>query len=308
MNRLRVAVIGVGHLGRFHAAKYSGMKEVDLVGVVDIDSSRAKAAASEFNTNAFTDYRDVLDLVDAVSIAVPTSVHRDVAVPCLKKKVAVLLEKPMASNLEEAKEIISAAHEGGSTLQVGHLERFNPVIMELSGRIKRPMFIEAHRISPFTNRGIDVDVILDLMIHDIDIILTFVKSDIASVEVVGVPVLTDKIDIANARIRFSSGCIANITASRVSADVMRKIRVFQPDSYVSIDYAKKAVDIYTMSQDKKILHNYKEINDPDALETEIASFVHAVLSGERPVVDGMAGLKAMQVVKLLKDSITIPRV
>ena len=308
MNRLRVAVIGVGHLGRFHAAKYSGMKEVDLVGVVDIDSSRAKAAAAEFNTNAFTDYRDVLDLVDAVSIAVPTSVHRDVAVPCLKKKVAVLLEKPMASNLEEAKEIISAAHEGGSTLQVGHLERFNPVIMELSGRIKRPMFIEAHRISPFTNRGIDVDVILDLMIHDIDIILTFVKSDIASVEVVGVPVLTDKIDIANARIRFSSGCIANITASRVSADVMRKIRVFQPDSYVSIDYAKKAVDIYTMSQDKKILHNYKEINDPDALETEIASFVHAVLSGERPVVDGMAGLKAMQVVKLLKDSITIPRV
>lgn len=308
MNRLRVAVIGVGHLGRFHAAKYSGMKEVDLVGVVDIDSSRAKAAAAEFNTNAFTDYRDVLDLVDAVSIAVPTSVHRDVAVPCLKKKVAVLLEKPMASNLEEAKEIISAADEGGSTLQVGHLERFNPVIMELSGSIKRPMFIEAHRISPFTNRGIDVDVILDLMIHDIDIILTFVKSDIASVEVVGVPVLTDKIDIANARIRFSSGCIANITASRVSADVMRKIRVFQPDSYVSIDYAKKAVDIYTMSQDKEILHNYKEINDPDALETEIASFVHAVLSGERPVVDGMAGLKAMQVVKLLKDSITIPRV
>ncbi len=308
MSRLRIAVIGVGHLGRFHAAKYAGMKDVDLVGVVDIDESRAKDAAAEFNTRAFTDYRDVLDRVDAVSIAVPTSLHRDVAIPFLKRRVAVLLEKPMASSLEEARDIISAAEQGEATLQVGHLERFNPVIMDLSGSIKRPMFIEAHRISPFTNRGIDVDVILDLMIHDIDIILTFVKSDIASVEVVGVPVLTDKIDIANARIRFESGCIANITASRVSAEVMRKIRVFQPDSYVSIDYAKKAVDTYTMTQDKKILHNYKEINDPDALETEIASFVRAVANNEKPVVDGMAGLQAMQVVNLLKDSITIPRV
>ena len=305
---IKVAVIGVGYLGRFHTEKYSHMDDVDLVGVVDINEKRSIEIANEFGTRPYSDYRDIIDVVDAVSIAVPTSAHRDVARPFLERGIAVLLEKPMASDLNEAKDILSSANRGSALLQVGHLERFNPVILKLSKSIDRPMFIEAHRISPFTSRGGDVDVILDLMIHDIDIILSVVDSEISSVEVVGVPVLTKRIDIASARIHFASGCIANITASRVSADIMRKIRIFQPDSYVSIDYAKKSVDIYKMDSDKHIVHNYLKISEPDALEAEIKSFVNAVINNKKPDVDGMAGVRAMQVVQMLKDNIIVPRV
>lgn len=306
MKRVKVAVVGVGYLGGFHAEKYAAMSDVDLIGVVDIDEERLSQIAQSVGSKPYNDYREILDRVDAVSIAVPTTLHSRIAIPFLEKGIAVLLEKPMTSNLDEAYEIIDAAKRGKGILQIGHLERFNPAIIALAGSIKRPMFIEVHRISPFRKRSTDVDVILDLMIHDIDIILSLVDSKIASVEAVGVPVLTDQVDIANARVRFESGCIANITASRVSLDVMRKIRIFQPDSYISIDYAKKAVDIYRLSSKKQIVHENTKISDTDALEAEIRAFVDAVRFNKTPVVDGIAGLTSIEVVDLIKKNMIVP--
>ncbi|MCD6570785.1 MAG: Gfo/Idh/MocA family oxidoreductase [Deltaproteobacteria bacterium] len=306
MKRLKVAVVGVGYLGEFHAKKYAALPDADLIGVVDINKKRCLKIAREVGCLPYTDYREILDAVDAVSIAVPTTLHGEIAIPFLEKGVAVLLEKPMTTSLDEAYDVISAAEAGRGLLQIGHLERFNPAILALFGSIKRPMFIEAHRISPFKKRSADVDVILDLMIHDIDIILSLVGSKIVSIEAVGVPVLTEQIDIANARLRFESGCIANITASRVSVDTMRKIRIFQPDSYISIDYAKKAVDIYKLSDDKQIVHENVKISDTDALEAEVRAFVDAVRFNKRPVVDGIAGLSSIKVANLIKENMIVP--
>ncbi|MBN1636183.1 MAG: Gfo/Idh/MocA family oxidoreductase [Deltaproteobacteria bacterium] len=306
MRTLKVAVVGVGYLGRIHALKYASMPQVDLIGLVDIDLNRAREIAQELDSTAYTDYRHIIDKVDAVSIAVPTTIHDEIAIPFLEQGVAVLLEKPMSASVEQSRKIIEAARKGNALLQIGHLERFNPALVNLAERITKPMFIEVHRISPFRERGTDVDVILDLMIHDIDIILSLVKSEIASLEAVGIPVLTESIDIANARIRFDSGCIANVTASRVSAEVMRKIRIFQPDSYISIDYAKSAVDIFTLGENKQILHTNLTISDSDALQAEIDSFLNALRTNTDPVVDGAAGLKAIEVTTLIKDSMIIP--
>ncbi len=307
MKRVKVAVVGVGYLGGFHAKKYAAMSDVDLIGVVDIDKKRVLQIAQDVGSKPYIDYREILDRVDAVSIAVPTTLHSSIAIPFLEKGIAILLEKPMTSSLDEGRRIIAAAKRGKGILQIGHLERFNPAIIALAGSIKRPMFIEVHRISPFRKRSTDVDVILDLMIHDIDIILSLVNSEIASVEAVGVPVLTDQVDIANARLRFESGCIANITASRVSLDVMRKIRIFQPDSYISIDYAKKAVDIYKLSSKKQIVHKNTKISDTDALEAEIRAFVDAVRFNKTPVVDGIAGLTSIEVADLIKKNMIVPK-
>lgn len=306
MKKLKVAVVGVGYLGRFHAQKYASLVDVDLVGVVDIDKARAEHVAHEAETAAYTSIGDIPDALDAVSIAVPTSSHAETAIPLLKKGVAVLLEKPIASSLDEARSIIRAAQAGGATLQIGHLERFNPALLELRDSITNPMFIEAHRISPFKTRGTDVDVILDIMIHDIDIILSLVNSPVTSLEAVGVPVLTDSADIANARLRFGTGCIANITASRVSADVMRKIRIFQPDSYISIDFAKSSVDIYKLSEYKEISHRHLAMSESDALASEIRSFVDAARHKSTVVVDGTAGLKALEMAYAIKQALIIP--
>ncbi len=306
MKRIRVAVIGVGYLGRFHAQKYAGLETVDLVGVVDIDARRAQAVAYEVGCPAFSRIEEIREGLDAVSVAVPTSVHAEVAIPLLEQGIAVLLEKPMSASIEEGRRIIAAARSGGAVLQVGHLERFNPALLSLKDRIDRPMFIEAHRISPFRERGIDVDVLLDLMIHDIDIILSLVNSPITSVEAVGVPVLTQEVDIANARLRFESGCIANVTASRVSADTMRKIRIFQPDAYISIDYAKRAVDVYTLGEGREILHDHLSISEADALQAEVHAFVEALRGKLSVVVDGEAGLRALEVAYRIKDAMIIP--
>jgi predicted dehydrogenase len=219
----------------------------------------------------------------------------------------VLLEKPIASTTGEAASIIEAAERGGTILQIGHLERFNPALLELKDSIRDPMFIEAHRISPFKARGTDVDVILDIMIHDLDIILDLVGSPVESMEAVGVPVLTDSVDIANARLRFASGCIANITASRVSADVMRKIRLFQKDSYISLDFAKAKADVYTLSETRQIRHKHLAISESDALASEIRSFVDAVMHGGSVIVDGTAGLKALEMAYAIKDSLIVPK-
>ncbi len=304
--KIKAAVIGVGYLGRFHAQKYAAMDDVELIAVADIDPDRAKEIALETGTSAVTDFSEIIEKVDAVSIVVPTSLHCKVAIPFLLKGKAVLLEKPMSATIEESQAIINAAKQGGALMQIGHLERFNPAFANLKDSITKPMFIEVHRISTFKERGTDVDVILDLMIHDIDIILSLVRSDIISVEAVGVPVLTNTIDIANARLRFESGCIANITASRISADVMRKIRIFQPDAYISIDFAKNAVDIFTLSEDKKIGHKRLEMSESDALKSEIRSFIDAVKGISEVVVDGTAGLNAIKVAHMIKQNMILP--
>jgi predicted dehydrogenase len=307
MSTIRAAVIGTGYLGRFHAMKYAAMEDVELVGVVDIDPARAGEIAREVGTEPFTNCGDLPGGIDAVSIAVPTTAHAEVAIPFLRRGVAVLLEKPISARLDEARAIIEAADQGRATLQIGHLERFNPALLKLADSIRKPMFIEAHRISPFKARGTDVDVVTDLMIHDIDIILSLVDSPIESLEAVGVPVLTDRVDIANARIRFASGCIANLTASRVSADTMRKIRMFQSNAYISIDFAKAAVDVYTLDENRRIGHRHLAMSESDALAAEIRAFVDAAKGLSEVKVDGIAGLRAIETALAIKDSMTIPK-
>jgi len=306
MKRIRAAVIGVGYLGRFHAQKYSQMDDVELLGVVDTDMERAENIAEETGTKAYPDIASIPGDLDAVSIAAPTTLHASISIPLLERGIAVLVEKPMASTIKEAESIIKASEKGKAILQAGHLERFNPALTKLRDDIKKPMFIEAHRISPFKQRGADVDVILDIMIHDIDIILNLVDSPLKSLEAVGVPVLTQSADIANARLRFESGCIANITASRVSADTMRKIRIFQKDSYISIDFAKASVDIHSLTSDRQITHNNLKMSETDALASEIRSFIDAVKNNTGVVVDGIAGLKAIETAYRIKDAMILP--
>jgi predicted dehydrogenase len=306
VSKVRTAVIGVGYLGRFHAMKYAAMDDVEFLGVVDVNGQRANEVAREVGSQAYTDCDCLLDELDAVSVAVPTSAHAEVSIPLLERGIAVLLEKPISAHLDDARSIIEAAAKGGAKLQIGHLERFNPALVRLSDDIRHPMFIEAHRISPFKERGTDVDVIMDLMIHDIDIILSLVPSRVSSVEAVGVPILTDSVDIANARIRFETGCIANITASRVSADTMRKIRIFQSNSYISIDFAKASVDVFNLEESKQIKHTHLAMSESDALAAEIRSFIDAV-KGVSPIkVDGAAGYRAIEVAHIIKDSLIVP--
>jgi predicted dehydrogenase len=306
VSRVRAAVIGVGYLGRFHAQKYAAMEDVELLGVVDTDRARAEAVAAEVGTRGYASVDELPAGLEAASVAVPTTAHASVSIPLLKQGIAVLVEKPISASLDEARAIISAATAGNAKLQVGHLERFNPALVSLSGEIRNPVFIEAHRISPFKPRGTDVDAVLDIMIHDIDIILSLVPSKVSSIEAVGVPVLTDSVDIANARIRFESGCIANITASRVSADTMRKIRIFQSNSYISIDFAKASVDVFHLDENRQIQHNRLVMSESDALAAEIRSFVDAA-KGISPVkVDGEAAFSALQVAYTIKESMIIP--
>ncbi len=306
MKPLRVAVFGVGYLGRFHAQKYSAMEDVDLVGVVDSDGDRAREVARELGTRSYTSMDPIMDLIDAASVAVPTTFHASVAAPLLGRGIAVLVEKPLASTIEDARRIIEAAESSGAALQVGHLERFNPALVSLKDSISEPMFIEAHRISPFRARGTDVDVILDIMIHDLDIILELVGSPVESIEAVGVNVLTDTVDIANARLRFKSGCIANITSSRISADVMRKIRIFQKNAYISLDFAKASADVYTLDALRRIAHRRLVMSESDALSSEIRAFVDAVRTGEPVPVDGKAGLRALEAAFAVKNALVVP--
>ncbi|HEY6361718.1 MAG TPA: Gfo/Idh/MocA family oxidoreductase, partial [Vicinamibacterales bacterium] len=242
---LRIAVIGVGHLGQHHARLLSAMDGVDLVGVVDTRPGRAREIAAKYGTTAFTDAAEVAERVDAVSIATPTTSHVDLALPFIAAGVPVLIEKPIASSLEAADRLI-AASDGGAPVAIGHTERFNPAVAAALPLVSEPRFIEIHRLGTFPERSLDIDVIFDLMIHDLDVLLAVVRSEVVSVEAVGVNVLTPRADIANARLRFASGCIANVTASRISRDRVRKARFFQRSSYVSIDYAAQEVDVYRL--------------------------------------------------------------
>jgi predicted dehydrogenase len=243
MKKVRVGVIGVGYLGKYHAEKYSHMNAVELVGVVDIDPLKAQKIAKQVNTRAFAHYDQLFGKVDAVSIAVPTPVHYTVGKAFLNRDVDVLIEKPMTTSIEEADELIKTAEAGELILQVGHLERFNPATVALQDIVNRPLFIEAHRLSVFKDRNTDVSVVLDLMIHDIDLILNFVQAEVKSIHAAGAPVICEHVDIANVRLEFDSGCVANVTASRISAKNERKIRIFQKDAYISVDFANHDITV-----------------------------------------------------------------
>ncbi|HSK29859.1 MAG TPA: Gfo/Idh/MocA family oxidoreductase, partial [Candidatus Limnocylindria bacterium] len=243
-DRIASAVIGVGYLGKFHAEKYAASEKATLVGIVDVDERRADEIGSAVGAAAFTDYRELFGRVQCVSIAVPTRDHYRVARDFIDAGIDVLVEKPLTADIGEARELVAAAVAKGVLLQVGHLERFNPAIRRLESVINEPKFVECHRLAPFVERGTDVDVVLDLMIHDIDVIASLVRAPVERVEAVGVPVLTDNPDIANARITFTNGCIANVTASRVSLKRERKVRFFQPDAYISIDYDQRRAQIF----------------------------------------------------------------
>ena len=288
--KLKVGVVGIGHLGNYHLQKYQKLENCEVVAVADPLVERAQKAASIYKCIACSDYRAMLDKVDVVSIAVPTGEHYKVARDFLAAGVDVLIEKPICATLEEADELIGLAKKNKLVLQVGFVERFNPAIMALEKVITKPMFIEAHRLHPFFERGTDVDVILDLMIHDLDIILKFVDSPVASVEAVGVSILSDKIDISNVRISFNTGCIANITASRISVKTMQKIRFFGAEGYHSVDCQKR--EILSLGKGKnedgqlQILQNNIEVGSHDPLEEEIRSFINAVTNRSQPLISG----------------------
>ena len=305
--KTRVGVVGVGYLGRFHALIYSRMPEVDLVGVADSDAARAASVAEEAKTRALTP-AELLEQTDAVSIVVPTTAHLDIARPFLERGTHVMLEKPIATTVDEAREIVSLAEGSGALLQIGHLERFNAGVMALAERIEKPMFIEAQRMGGFKARATDVDVISDLMIHDIDIILALVKSEITHISASGTPVITNHIDIANARLEFANGAVANVTASRVSREDSRRIRVFEPNSYQSLDFIGQRLETARAeakpgSEWPEIVSETLEIQPVKPLDAELASFVDCVRSGQAPLVDGRVGLEALDVALKIKAKI-----
>ena len=295
---IRTAVIGVGYLGRFHAQKYAQMEGVDLVGVVDVSPERAQEVAKEVGTDAYTDIHEIIGKIDAASVVVPTIHHHEVAKILFSHGIHCMLEKPISTTVEEADELISLAKEQGLILQVGHLERFNPAIKVLEAKVTHPLFIEAHRLSGFKDRATDVDVVLDLMIHDLEIILALVHSPLKEIRAVGVPVLTPKVDIANTRLIFENGCTANLTASRISLQDMRRIRVFQPGAYISADCAERKSLVVTRDLSAgpmaAIRPEFKTHEGTDMLYDELESFVRAVQGLEKPKVTGEAGRRALK--------------
>jgi len=309
-DRLRVAVIGVGHLGEYHVQKYKAIPNVELVGVVDTNPRRLQEIAQRYDVKGYGDHSEVLDLVDAVSLSVPTEKHFEVARDVLSEGVHLLIEKPITYKLEPADTLINMARERGLVLQVGLVERFNPAVIEMKSLLNKPIFFEAHRMNLFTVRGTDVDVVLDLMIHDLDIILSAVKSEVKDVHAVGMRVITDKTDIANVRIIFENGTAANLTASRVSGKMLRKIRVFQPDAYISADCGKRQLTIIRLDNKKKDSNNFPGVttsknkhSGTDPLADQISSFVNAVINGSEPVVSGQDGRNALKIALGIIDQI-----
>ena len=303
---LRIAVVGVGHLGKHHARILSTMAGVELVAVVDTNRARAEEIARTHGTSPLTDARELAGKVDAVTIAVPTEIHRDIALPFLSAGVAVLVEKPMARSLAEADEMIAAAAKAGAVLAVGHTERFNPAVAVARPLVANPRFIEVHRLGVFPERSLDIDVVFDLMIHDLDVVLSLVDSDVESIDAVGVPVLTGRVDIANARVRFANGCLANLTASRISRDRVRKIRFFQPSAYLSIDYAAQKVEMYKLVTGggmPSIQGGDIPVNNEEPLVRELADFVDAVTSKRAPLVTGEQGRRALALAQQITDKI-----
>lgn len=296
MKTLRAGVIGVGYLGQYHAQKYAELDGVEIAGVADVDTARAREIAARLNTRAHADYKTLIAKLDLVSIAVPTEMHYAVARDCLNAGVHILVEKPVTETIEQADELIALAQKNECVFQVGHLERFNPALTALTGILDSPRFIESHRMAPFKPRGLDVNVVLDLMIHDIDVILNMVKSPLAEVRAMGAAILTEEVDIANARMEFVNGCVANVTASRVSRDSLRKIRVFQSAEYFSIDFLEREIVIVRKGREAGQFDiENATFAQEDALKNEIRAFVDAVRNGTPPLVSGEDGKRALEV-------------
>jgi len=307
MDRLPVAVIGCGYLGKFHAQKYAAHPEAALVAVVDTDSERAKALAAETGSSALSDYRELYTRIQAASVVVPTPLHHAIAKDLLEHGIHLLLEKPMTVTLAEAQELNALARERNLILQIGHLERFNPAYLAVADKVKNPLFIESHRLNSFQERGTEVDVILDIMIHDIDLILNLVHDEVKAIHAVWIPVISTMIDIANARLEFERGCVVNVTASRISDKGMRKIRIFQPDAYISIDFAAQGVSLYRKIEEEGripyIVSEKLAIEPGDSLRDEIRAFLTAVRQRSAPPVPGEAGMRALKVALEITEQI-----
>lgn len=299
---MKTAVIGVGHLGKIHARIVNENPNVELAAVVDAVPESAKAAGEAYGCPWFTKVEDVLPLIDAAHVVVPTTMHYDVTKTLLKAGKHVLLEKPITNTVAQADELLALAREKGLTLQVGHVERFNPAIIGIQKILKKPIFIEVHRLSPFNPRGTEVSVVFDLMIHDIDIILHLVQSQVTDVQAVGVPVLTKTSDIANVRLSFANGCVANVTTSRISAERMRKIRFFQDDAYISLDYVAQTAKI-KHRQEWQIVEEEINFSGDQPLQSEIQSFIDCVKGHKDPAVTGEDGRNALKVATMVEESI-----
>ncbi len=302
-----VGVVGVGHLGRHHARLYAALPGARLVGVVDRDRERARSIAAEHGCEALDATRDLVGRVRAASVAVPTEAHAEVACELLEGGVDVLVEKPLAPSLEQADAILDVARRAGRLLMVGHTERFNPAVLALARAVDAPRFFEIHRLAAFNARSTDIDVVLDLMIHDLDLLLYLDGTDVVGVDAVGVAALTDKVDIANARIRFASGCVANLTASRISADPVRRVRVFQSRTYLSCDTVARTVERYRLEFGADgapaIRHDHLPVEDGEPLRNELAEFLVAVQQHRTPSVEGAAGRRAMELAYRVREAI-----
>ncbi len=293
MNKLRVGVVGVGHIGTNHARLYAGLENGEFAAIFDTDGAKAEQVAREFRTTAASSLQDFATRIDAASIATPTSSHFEVARELLEAGKHLLIEKPIAENTADASALAELAAKWQLVLQVGHVERFNPVLGALEERLTRPRFIEAHRLSPYPNRSTDIGVVLDLMIHDLEIILHLVRSPLETIDAVGVPVLSRGEDIANARLRFENGCVANVTSSRISPERMRKIRVFQEDAYLSLDYQTQTGEIYRRSA-TGINREDVAIEPGEPLKRQLAAFIECAATGRAPKVSGLEATAALE--------------
>jgi len=320
---ISIGVVGVGHLGSLHAKMLASVPEIALVGVTDTDSAKAAALAAEYKTQAFPSLDALLDHADAVTIAAPTSAHHELALHALQRGKHVFVEKPITETVAQAGELCSIAAEKNLVLQVGHVERFNPAILALEAYRIDPLFVESHRLAQFNPRGTDVAVVLDLMIHDIDLILSFVHSPVRQLDASGVAVVSDSVDIANARLQFENGCVANVTASRISQRKLRKMRLFQQNGYISIDFSQGIAEVFRLVGEheegvegtlmlgelgsgkhrRKIVYEQPEVKEVNALRYELESFARCIAGGERPVVSGEDGRRALEVANLILQKI-----
>jgi predicted dehydrogenase len=321
--KIRVGVVGVGHLGSLHAKMFSEMREVELKGVFDINEETSRSVADEFRVVPYRTYSELLANVDAISIATPTSTHCEVASKALEARVHAFIEKPLTQTVDEADLLAQLASQNNVKIQVGHVERFNPALLALEKYNLNPMFIESHRLAQFNPRGSDVPVVLDLMIHDIDIILSLVNSPVVDIDANGVAVVSDSVDIANARIKFKSGCVANVTASRISQRKMRKMRLFQRDAYISIDFSEGTAEVFRLvdalegaasstmllgqinagARKRSIVYEQPEIKEINALKHELELFVKSIQTGERPIITAEDGKRALQVAQQIMSKI-----
>ncbi len=305
--KVRVGVVGVGDFGRNHVRVFHDLAEAEIIGIHDADPERARQIAAEFGTRAFSDVRQLAEQIDAATVAVPTFLHGEISSQFLESGVDVLVEKPIANSLEAADDLIALAKKNGRILQVGHLERFNPAIAAVQQIVKRPLFFEVHRLGVFSPRSLDVDVVFDVMIHDLDVLLSLVNSPVRDIQAVGIPVLTDKVDIAHARIEFESGAVANVTASRVSTERVRKLRFFQAREYISIDYTRQDVTrIRVVGEGSQPAIDFERLptRPEEPLKAELRAFLAAVRDRTAPLVDGNAGRRALDLAARVMAGIT----